>query len=209
MATHYRDRRPRVSQSVLALLVGTALVGYGLGHVLRGPVGFAHSGHLLGMMIALGVMGLGAVALGLWGRRSAIAGLLTLGIALGVNTAMFTNGTGGIGHGDRATWTPTTATESFDLGAGEAVLDLRNLPAGTGTVRAELGAGSLVILVRDDAPITVRANVGLGSTAYTEAAGQKTQSGPGTETELVIGTPSRIVVDAQLGMGSIEIKEQQ
>jgi hypothetical protein len=72
------------------------------------------------------------------------------------------SGSWSAGVGDRR-WTPTVSNPAaYELGAGEARLDLTSLPAGPATVSARLGAGNLIVTVRPDSTLVVHGRIGVG-----------------------------------------------
>lgn len=119
-----RPQRRRAPRGSGAIVLGLAVLGYGLGHLLDGPIGFNGSGNFLGLLIALGVTSLGALLLGLTSRRGGLASVLTLlllipvGVAAVVEKAPLSPDEGQV-----VTWVPT-GDGSFNLGTGDATLDL-------------------------------------------------------------------------------------
>jgi hypothetical protein len=213
-----QPRRRRPSAFVGLVSLGLALVGLGLGAALDDPLGFPGSSATLGFLIGLVGVSLVVLALGLTGRASGFSGFLTVVLALllmgssaASRVAMDVDG----GVGDR-TWTPTatsTATD-YELGAGDATLDLRQIdsaanPTTPQRITVEMGAGELRILVPDGLDTRVDASVGLGEITHRGGIGDGTDvSGTDRTTSTVIGErPVQVVVDAQLGVGQITIEE--
>lgn len=213
-----RPRRRRPSAFVGLLSLGIVLVGLGLGAALDDPLGFPGSSATLGFLIALTGVSLVVLALGIKGRASGFSGFLVvaLGLVLLASSAASRVEVQD-GLGDR-TWTPVPAVgaTSFELGAGDATLDLARLD--TDVVRTtpqkvtvDMGAGDLTILVPAGLDARVDANVGLGSIRHTGSSvvGVNESSGTDRSTSTVIGQePVQVVVDAELGIGQITIQEQ-
>jgi hypothetical protein len=196
--------------------LGIALVGIGLGAALDGPIGFPGSSATLGFLIALVGVSVVVLTLGLTGRASGFSGFLVvaLGLLLLMSSAVSRVDVKD-GVGDR-TWTPlpATGTTSFQLGAGEATLDLSRLTNETArpapqVVQVEMGAGDLTILVPEGLDVRVDASVGLGDISHQGGVGGSTETtGTNRSTSTVIGDqPVDVVVDAQLGVGQITIQE--
>jgi phage shock protein PspC (stress-responsive transcriptional regulator) len=213
-----RPRRRRPSAFVGLVSLGIALVGIGLGAALDDPLGFPGSSATLGFIIALTGVSVVVLTLGLRGRASGFSGFLVVMLALllvAASAASRVQVQDGVGE---RTWTPLPATgvTAFELGAGEATLDLRQLDsataptAGPQRITVEMGAGDLTILVPNGLDTRVDASVGFGDITHTGGIGGATDtSGSDRSTSTVIGDqPVQVVVDAQLGLGQITIQEQ-
>ncbi|HQH08642.1 MAG TPA: PspC domain-containing protein [Phycicoccus sp.] len=119
-----RRRAPRGSG---AIVLGLAVLGYGLGFLLDGPTQFNGSGHFLGVLIALGITSIAALILGLSGRRGGMASVLSLLLLVPVGaSAVVEKAPFGPGEGQLVTWSPT-GDAGYNIGAGEATLDLSQL----------------------------------------------------------------------------------
>ena len=183
-----------------------------------GPIGFPGSSATLGFIIALTGVSLVVLALATRGRASGFSGFLVVTLSmllLASSAASRVEVRDGVG--DR-TWTPVPATgsTSFELGAGEATLDLSRLDTDTPRatpqqIQVEMGAGDLIILVPPGLDARVDASVGIGSIRHTGSSvvGVNESSGTDRSTSTVLGDePVQVVVDAQLGLGQITIQEQ-
>jgi len=122
-------------------------------------------------------------------------------LAIAATAASAAQGPYGWDVGERA-WAPSGEVREYRLGAGEAVLDLRDLEAGDRPVRAEVGVGHLVVLVPDDLPLRLRTDVGEGEVV------QRDDDGSVTDVDgLVTDAPGRPVqVDASVRLGQIEVR---
>ena len=222
-----RPRRRRPSAFVGLVSLGIALVGIGLGAALDDPIGFPGSSATLGFLIALTGVSVVVLTLGLRGRASGFSGFLVVTLALllvAASAASRVEVQDGVGE---RTWTPVpaTGTTAFELGAGEATLDLSRLattatstPANHGTPAPPSPSGSRWRW----APATSRSSCPTASmSASTPASASATSPTPGgiggatdtsgtdRSTSTVIGDqPVQVVVDAQLGLGQITIQEQ-
>jgi len=161
---------------------------------------------------ALGVVGLGLVVAGLTGRRG--GGLVPIAIILGLVSLNGAALRPGLGTAGQEHWTPTatsTATRTtYQLGAGQAVLDLTD-PSLTATgppvtLTTDLGAGELQIVIPKGASIEVDAQVGVGEVDDT-VAGQ-VRGGVGDQLTHSGGAAPILLVKAQVGLGRIVILPQ-
>lgn len=123
-----RPRRRTAGFAGFALVLGVAIVGYGAGLMLDGPLDFSGSRELLGGVIALGAAALTTMVIGLMGRRSLMSVALIVMLGLGTAGAALGEDSWGNGQGTR-TWIPSMSgtTTRFELGAGETTIDLRPL----------------------------------------------------------------------------------
>jgi len=216
-----RPRRRRPSAFIGLVSLGIAIAGIGLGVALHDPTGFPGSASTLGFLIALTGVSLVVLALGLRGRASGFSGFLAfclaglLAISLIDARVQTSNGVG------ERTWSPVPATgvTTFELGAGDAVLDLGSMitpdPRITPqTIEVNMGAGELTILVPDGLDARVDASVGFGEIRHIGGTGTSTDTSGNSggqdqkKTVRVGDTPVQVIVDAELGLGQITIQEQ-
>jgi len=213
-----RPRRRRPSAFVGLVSLGIALVGIGLGAALDDPLGFPGSSATLGFLIALTGVSVVVLTLGLRGRASGFSGFLVVTLALLLVAASAVSRVDvQDGVGDR-TWTPLPAagTTAYELGAGDATLDLSRLDtdvprSSPQVIDVEMGVGGLTILVPAGLDARVDASVGIGSIRHTDGTvtGATETSGTDRTTSTTFGDePVDVVVDAELGLGEITIQEQ-
>lgn len=214
-------RRRRPSAFIGLVSLGIAIAGTGLGVALDDPMGFPGSASTLGFLIALTGVSLVVLVLGLRGRASGFSGFLAfclaglLAISL-IDARVQTSD----GVGER-TWSPVPATgvTTFELGAGDAVLDLGSMITpdpriAPQSIEVNMGAGELTILVPDGLDARVDASVGFGEISHIGGTGASTvtsgnSGGPDQKQTVRVGdTPVQVIVDAELGLGQITIKEQ-
>ncbi|MDX3530530.1 PspC domain-containing protein [Streptomyces sp. ID05-39B] len=169
-----------------------------------------------GLSVALIVLGLGIAVSSLLGRTGAGSVLLALVTAglLAASTAVPKDvGTRWID----TTWRPTAVAdvrESYDLGTGDATLDLSRLrPAKGQTVstNAEVGLGRLRVIVPPDVRVTVRIDVGLGDIQLPGENQEDVDVEPGKHKEVTLAPVSggkdtgTIDLDLQVGAGQAEV----
>ncbi|HSF98331.1 MAG TPA: PspC domain-containing protein [Ornithinibacter sp.] len=211
-------RRRRPSAFIGLVSLGIAIIGIGLGAALDGPTGFPGSAPTLAFLIALTGVSLVVLVLGLRGLASGFSGFLVVALSFLLAISLIGSripDTDGVGE---RTWSPVPAdgTTTFELGAGDAVLDLEGLvttiPRTTPqTIEVDMGAGELTILVPEGLDARIDANVGFGSIRHTGSTVTDVDENAGTDrsTSVTIGdTPVEVVIDAELGLGQITIQEQ-
>ncbi len=153
------ERRPRsplvpVTLSLAALVAGLLVLldRLGVGGITAPRV----------LAAALLVVGGGLVAGAFFGRsRWLIPVGLVLALLLAPVAVLDGRFAGGVGE---RTWVPGAADSrtAFRLGAGDATLDLRRVGASAASLRAEVGAGRLLVLVPADLPVTIRPDLRAG-----------------------------------------------
>jgi PGF-CTERM protein len=163
---------------------------------------------------ALAVVGLGLVVGAYVGRAR---GLVVLGVLLTllVSAAAVADIPVRGGVGDR-TWAPTTVSDLHDpyrLGVGQSELDLTQLDlASAGRTRVEIrqGVGHLLVIVPDNVVVRVVADANAGEVLL---PGQHSVNGTDLSERVVLpegSAPSAavLVVDAELGVGSLEVRRE-
>lgn len=196
-----RSRLGRATLSV-ALVVAGALVAWDLASTHDVPVETV-------LAICLAVVGLGLVVGGFAGRAR---GLIFVGAVLVVATTA-----AGISHigfrggfGDR-TWTPRTTAglhDTYRLGVGQAILDLSRLqlaPGETVDLRVRQGIGDLTIVLPEGVSADVDTEVNAGDIRWPNGTDQ---NGTSVHRRYISprGTAPVITIDADLGVGSLEVQ---
>ena len=209
----------RPSHALTAIVAGLAL----LAAAVIGALGLAAGGHSVVAVaagVALGIVALGVVGTGVAGRRA--GGLAPLGILLAIVTIAASATTGPVTWAGERTWAPTTltGTTTYQLGAGNARLDLRQAtaPGATSTSPAEIdvrvGVGNLVVVVPAGVGVRVIANTGVGTieqdpslTVTPGGSGTASVSRRGPHADLDVRTTADpvVVVRADVGVGAIAI----
>ena len=200
-----RPRRRRSPLGALTLSAATLVAGVLLALRLSGVDALTPERILA---VALLVVGGGLLVGAHVGRAR---WLIPVGLLLAAALAL-TSAARGAGLDDgvgQRSWTPV-AGGTYDLGAGEAVLDLRDVQDGA-RLDAGVGVGSLVVLVPPGVEAVVEAEVGIGEIARAAESGRRTVLTSGDETELsedfVVGSGDRRVeLDLEVGMGEIEVR---
>lgn len=96
---------------------------------------------------------------------------------------------------------------SYELAAGELTLDLSALDFSqvSREVKVDLGLGQLLVIVGQDAPVEVRADVGMGEARALD----NTQKGMGVSLRANAAPPNttgKLLLDLDVGMGKLEVR---
>jgi hypothetical protein len=193
-----RDRRPRERSKLVAITLSVTVIVAGLLAI----AGVSAASLLASCLI---VVGAGLITGSLFGRRR---GLIAVGILLTMATATASvadvpvNG----GAGDRF-WHPTSLAAlqaTYELGAGGADLDLRDLDlhGETRTVTVQLGMGDLRIWLPDGVAVEAKAHAGVGEVEMLGALDHGVDVDRSAQLD---GTGGAIVLDARVGFGHVEV----
>jgi hypothetical protein len=117
------------------------------------------------------------------------------------------------------TWTPTSVSASADntyqLGIGDGVLDLRQLPtqsltsANPVTIPAYVGLGDLKVLVPRGLRVLVAGHVGLGAIVLPDDTDGRTQGGSDVSRSAKFGNgTAEVVVSAGVGIGQLTVVKE-
>ena len=167
------------------------------------------------LAVVLVVLGAG-ILVGTWVGRARWLLLPALVVAAAlVPAALFQSAPGYDGGVGSRSWTPlsTDLRTQYELGAGEAELDLRQLDpqALPERLSVELGLGELVVLVPDGVRVRVTADLAVGEILTGELGGdlRSLQEGPSdrdrTFTVGAAGDPL-MELDLEVGAGVIEVR---
>ncbi|MFE7647447.1 PspC domain-containing protein [Streptomyces phaeoluteigriseus] len=208
-----RPRGPRWTGGWSFLL---ALVAGGLATRLtwdEHPLGTSLQAGLSAALIVLGVGIAVSSLLGRTGAGSVLLALVTAGLLAGATLVPKDVGTRWID----TTWRPTAVAdvrESYDLGTGDATLDLSRLKPAKGqtvSTNAEVGLGRLRVIVPPDVTVNVRIDVGLGDIQLPGENQEDVDVQPGKHKEVTLSPVSggkdtgTIDLDLQVGAGQAEV----
>jgi len=162
-----------------------------------------------GTLVAALVIGAGvAVVAGAFYKpvRWLILPAVALALSAGTVQAAGIDLDGGVGDREYRPSSITDVRDRYQLGIGELTIDLRDadLPAGDTPLEVDLGMGQAWVIVPDDVCVTTRAQVGMG-----EVVAFQTDNG-GVDVDFDDSRDarpdrSRLVVDADVGVGSLRI----
>jgi phage shock protein PspC (stress-responsive transcriptional regulator)/predicted membrane protein len=196
-----RPRRRRVLGPVVfgALLLWSGiawLTGISLANGLAAGLCLVGAGFVVGAFIG--------------GSKALILPALLIGAALiVVSTVDIPLGSG---IGDRH-WTVTAVRDlepSYDLGIGDATLDLRDMPLpanGTIDVSMKVGIGHITVIVPEDAALQIDTKAGAGSS---EVLGRE-EGGTSVETHRTVKGVTgagKLQLDLKVGLGRIDVRQE-
>jgi Cell wall-active antibiotics response 4TMS YvqF len=198
----------RHGPAAATVLVGALLVLVGIGWLLdTGGVEVPWRALLPAALIAVG---LACVAGAFRGRQHAmmVVGVVltvVLSVAVAADWDLGAPLAGGVG--DR-TERPATPAElaTYELGAGDLLVDLRQLqvPPGTTAVEARVGVGELVVELPDGVSARVVASSGLGEV---QVLGEQ-ESGVANRVDATVeaGGDRRLELDLRVGIGQVRVE---
>jgi phage shock protein PspC (stress-responsive transcriptional regulator) len=169
-----------------------------------------------GLSAALIVLGTGIAVssfLGRTGAGSVFLAIVTAGLLAGSAVLPKDIGT----HWTDTTWRPAAVAEvrqSYDLGTGDATLDLSLLDLAKGQTvssNAEVGAGRLRVIVPSDVTVKMSIDVGLGDVQLPGEDRKDVDVEPGKHKEVTLSPASgaegtgTLKLDLQVGVGQAEV----
>lgn len=131
---------------------------------------------------------------------------VTLAVSAGAVAAAGIDLDGGVGERDYRPASAADMRDTYQLGMGELVLDLRQteLPAGDVPVGIDLGIGEARLIVPDDVCVATDAEVGIGEARtfdrHNEGVDVDVEDLPDASPDT-----TRLVVNADVGVGSLRI----
>jgi phage shock protein PspC (stress-responsive transcriptional regulator) len=160
-----------------------------------------------GLVIAAGAGLVAAAFVG--GARWLVLPALAIALPLAFVSAAGIDLDGGFGDRNERPATLAELQDSYRLGAGELVVDLRDLdlPPGDHRLKIGIGAGHALVLVRDDVCVASTATVGMGGVAVFNHDGGGIDVDWSDGRRAPAGT-ARLVVDGDVGLGLLEVRHR-
>ena len=193
-------------------VVRRALLGFGLlvGCAALAAGSFLASGLGGGVVVAGLVIAAGAglvAAAFVGGARWLVLPALAIALPLAFVSAAGIDLNGGFGTRDVRPATAAEMQDGYRLGAGDLVVDLRDveLAAGDHRLKVGVGAGRALVLVRDDVCVASTASVGMGGVAVFDRDGGGIDVDWKDARRAPAGTP-RLVLDGHVGLGLLEVR---
>jgi phage shock protein PspC (stress-responsive transcriptional regulator) len=157
------------------------------------------------------VAGLALIAGAFMGDRARWMILPALAVALPAGVVAASNFEVKGGYGDK-TYRPASVgaiRDSYRLGAGKLVVDLRgaHLTPGTHAIKLRLGVGEAQLLVPRDVCVSTRTHLGIGGVQVFDHNSGGVDVDRQEERGAAPGTP-RLMVDANVGVGAIEVHHE-
>jgi phage shock protein PspC (stress-responsive transcriptional regulator) len=155
------------------------------------------------------VIGAGAVLVAAAFMRPArwlILPALSLGLAAAFVTATGIDLDGGVGDREYAPTTTTDVRDSYKLGIGQMVVDLRDarLPPGDRHIDVKIGVGHAVLLVAPNVCVTTDAQIGVGAANSFGAEDGGIDVDHADTHTAPAGTP-RVVLHGDVGVGMLDV----
>jgi phage shock protein PspC (stress-responsive transcriptional regulator) len=191
-----------VARGAIALLIGIAAVGGFAGVFALAALGGGTTLAILAIVagVALVVAGLAG------GARWLIAPALVLVLPLAIVAAADIDVDGGVGERSYRPASVQDMRAGYELGAGELVVDLRDveLPAGTTRMDLDLGIGHAVVRVPEDACVSSDVQIGAGHAQVLERSSDGLDV-DFEQTAAITGGSPRLLLDGELGIGALEV----
>lgn len=157
------------------------------------------------IVIAAGAALVAAAFVG--GARWLVLPALAIALPLAFVSAAGIDLNGGFGERDVRPATVAELEDGYRLGAGQLVIDLRelDLPAGDHPLKVRIGAGHALVIVPEDVCVASRAEVGMGAVAVFNRDGGGIDVDWKDARRAPEDTP-RIVLDGDVGLGFLEVR---
>jgi phage shock protein PspC (stress-responsive transcriptional regulator) len=194
-----------------AMALGLALIAFCIVLAISGAWAAAAggSGIVAAIVIAAGIALIAGAFFGSWARWL-ILPALALALPAGVVAAAGLDVRGGTGE---VTYRPASAAEvrdSYRLGVGHLVVDLRDarLTPGDHRIKIRLGVGGAELLVPPGVCVSTDNHVGIGGTSVFNRDGGGIDTDWTDERSAPEGTP-RVVVDGDIGIGALIVHHNE
>jgi phage shock protein PspC (stress-responsive transcriptional regulator) len=160
------------------------------------------------LVIAAGAALVAAAFVG--GARWLVLPAIAIALPLAFVSATGVDLEGGFGERHVRPGTLAEIKDSYKLGAGELVIDLRDvkLPAGDRRLKVGVGAGHALVLVPGDVCVASTAKVGMGGVAVFERDGGGVDVDWSDLRRAATDTP-RLVIDGDVGVGLLEVRHDE
>jgi phage shock protein PspC (stress-responsive transcriptional regulator) len=161
-----------------------------------------------GLVIAAGAALVAAAFVG--GARWLILPALAIALPLAFVSAAGVDLEGGFGERTERPATLAEVHSSYRIGAGELVVDLRDvaLPPGDHRLKVGIGAGHALVLVPDDVCVASSASIGVGGVAVFDRDGGGIDVKWNDGRRAPANTP-RLVLDGDVGAGFLEVRHSR
>ena len=161
-----------------------------------------------GIVIAAGAGLVAAAFVG--GARWLVLPALAIALPLAFVSAAGIDLDGGFGERREHPATLSELEQSYRLGAGELVVDLRDLdlPAGDHPLNVRIGAGHVLVLVPDDVCVASSAEVGMGGVVVFDRDGGGIDVDWNDGRRAPEGT-ARLVLEGDVGLGLLEVAHDE
>ncbi|MDX6678261.1 MAG: hypothetical protein QOE31_2313 [Solirubrobacteraceae bacterium] len=157
------------------------------------------------LVIAAGVALVAAAFVG--GARWLVLPAIAIALPLAFVSATGVDLNGGFGERHVRPGTLSEIKDSYRLGAGELVIDLRDvkLPAGDHRLKVGIGAGHALVLVPAGVCVASTAKVGMGGVVVFERDGGGIDV-DWSDQRRTSGDAPRLVIDGDIGLGLLDVR---
>lgn len=202
---HQTPKAKRAGLAGLLLVIGAAILGYGIGMAASGST-------FVGLLGATGAAGLATILLGALGRRSFLSSLLSLGLAVSLLGSWGADHVPQGAFGEQ-TWRPVAASEqtTYSWSMGQATLDLRGITERPqqDEIEASISFGELIIYVPENVTTRVVATAQFGNASIDGVDADpigESRGGTSVREERVFGTGApQLTVHANARFGQVKI----
>ena len=170
--------------------------------------GLGGGGVVAGLVIATGAALVGAAFVG--GARWLVLPALAIALPLAFVSAAGIDLDGGFGERNERPTSVAEIHDSYRIGAGALVVDLRNvkLPAGDHQLKVGVGAGHALVLVPAGVCVASTADIGMGAVEVLGRDGGGVDVTWNDLRRAPEGTP-RLVLDGDVGVGFLEVRHNR
>jgi phage shock protein PspC (stress-responsive transcriptional regulator) len=173
---------------------------------------FLASGFGGGVVVAALVIAAGAALVAaafVGGARWLVLPAMAIALPLAFVSATNVDLHGGFGERHVRPGTLAEVKDGYRLGAGELVIDLRDvkLPAGDHRLNVDIGAGHAMVLVPDDVCVASRASVGIGGVVVFERDGGGIDVS-WSDLRRAPADTARLVIDSDVGLGLLDVRHR-
>jgi phage shock protein PspC (stress-responsive transcriptional regulator) len=197
------DARAVLRAMALGLALIAACIGLAIGAAWASAAG--GDGVVAGIVIAAGLALIAGAFAGQWARWL-ILPAMAVALPAGVVAASDFDVKGGYGEKTYRPASADTVRDSYRLGAGHLVVDLRNahLTPGDHRIKLSVGVGEADLIVAPDVCVSTDSHVGIGGVNVFEHSGGGIDSDWQDERTAPEGTP-RVVLDGDVGIGAVTV----
>jgi phage shock protein PspC (stress-responsive transcriptional regulator) len=169
--------------------------------------GFGGGAVVAGLVIAAGAALVAAAFVG--GARWLVLPAVAIALPLAFVSAAGIDLDGGFGERHVRPGTLAEVKDGYRLGAGELVVDLRDvtLPAGDRHLKVGMGAGHVLVLVPRNVCVATTATIGMGGVSVFDREDGGLDVDWSDARRAPKGTP-RLVLDGDLGLGLLEVHNE-
>ena len=205
-------QRPEADANAIlrAMALGVALIAacFALAFASGWASAAGGDGAVAGIVIAAGLALIAGAFVGDWARWL-ILPALALALPAGVVAAADVDVHGGYGEKTYRPASPATVRDSYEIGVGHLVVDLRaaDLPPGDHPIKLRVGVGEADLIVAPGVCVSTDSHTGIGGVQVFERTGGGIDS-EWDENIAREGRP-RVVVDGDVGIGALDRPSQR